>query len=97
MNPSRTDNRQNAWVRPCTAVWITLMLLTVAVLAAGQAGLQGGAIVSVILVTTWLKTQMVADFFMGLKRTGGLWRIGITLYLLLVTGLIGLAYRMAGG
>ena len=82
-------------LRPCTWSWVILMGLTLAMLAVGQAGLGGIGIVSLVLLSTLVKTQLVADYFMGLKRTRLLWRAIVTVYLLLVIALIGLAYWLS--
>ena len=79
-------------IRPCTLVWITLMGLTGIVGMANKTGLNSLAVVGFILTLTLLKTQLVADYFMGLKKTNLLWRMIITLYLIIVIGLIALAY-----
>ena len=79
-------------LRPCTWTWLILMVLTVAMLAVGKAGLGGVGIVTLLLLSTLVKTQLVADYFMGLKRASLLWRAIVTVYLLLVISLIGLAY-----
>ena len=79
-------------LRPCTWTWLILMVLTVAMLAVGKAGLGGAGIVTLLLLSTLVKTQLVADYFMGLKRASLLWRAIVTVYLLLVISLIGLAY-----
>ncbi len=82
-------------LRPCTWTWLILMGLTLAMLAVGKAGLGGAGIVSLLLLSTLVKTQLVADYFMGLKRAGLLWRAVVTVYLLLVLGMIGLAYWLS--
>ena len=79
-------------IRPCTRVWLVLIGLTLLALAVGKAGLGGLSIVVVLLVSTLIKTQLVADYFMGLKHSRLLWRMIVSIYLLLITGLIGLAY-----
>ena len=79
-------------LRPCTWTWLILIALTLAVLAIGQAGLSGIAIVVLLLGSTLIKTHLVADYFMGLKHARPLWRNIIHIYLLLVISLIGLAY-----
>lgn len=79
-------------IRPCTWVWLTLMLLTLAVLAVGQAGLGGAMIVALLLVSTLVKTHIVADYFMGLKQGRPLWRIIIMAYIWIIISMIGLAY-----
>jgi cytochrome c oxidase subunit IV len=79
-------------LRPCTWVWLILMVLTLAVLAIGQAGLSGITIVALLLVSTLVKTHMVADYFMGLKHGQPLWRIIMIVYLWIIVTMIGLAY-----
>ena len=88
---NRPANR-NTTIRPCTWVWGILVGLTLAVLAVGQAGAEGPVVVFLLLFTTLVKTQMVADYFMGLKQTRLLWRVIVTVYLLIVISMIGLAY-----
>lgn len=83
------------FIRPCTLIWLILMLLTGTTYVIGEAGLGGYAIMFAILGTAVVKVQMVASYFMGLRRTRWLWR-GIVLgWLLLVTGLIMIAYLTA--
>ena len=82
-------------LRPCTWTWLILMVLTLMMLAIGKAGLGGIGIVSLVLLSTLVKTQLVADYFMGLKTANLLWRSIVTVYLLLVIALIGLAYGLS--
>ena len=82
-------------LRPCTWTWLVLMGLTLALLAVGKAGLGGVGIVTLVLLATLVKTQLVADYFMGLKRARLLWRAIVTTYLLLVISMIGLAYWLS--
>ena len=80
------------FIRPCTLVWLTLMSLTVTTYAIGEANLGGLAIMLTVLGTAVIKVQMVSSYFMGLRHTRLLWR-GIVLgWLLLVAGLITIAY-----
>jgi cytochrome c oxidase subunit 4 len=68
------------------------MLLTGTTYGIGEAGLGGLAIMLTVLGTAVIKVQMVANYFMGLRRTRWLWR-GIVLgWLVLVAGLITIAY-----
>jgi hypothetical protein len=68
------------------------MFLTGTTYAIGQAGWSGTAAMLTVLGTAAVKVEMVASYFMGLRRTRWLWR-GIVLgWLLLVTGLITIAY-----
>lgn len=82
------------FVRPCTRIWLLLIILTGVTYAIGEAGLGGMAIMLTVLGTAMIKVQMVANYFMGLRRTTWLWR-GIMLgWLLLVATLIAIAYLM---
>ena len=79
-------------LRPCTWVWLVLLALTLAAWGVGQLKLGGLAIVSVILLSTLVKGQMVVDFFMGLIQVRPFWRILLFADLCVVLGLIWLAY-----
>ena len=79
-------------LRPCTWVWLMLLVLTLAVLTVGQMGLGGITIVTLLLVSTLVKTQIVADYFMGLKNGRPLWRIIMMAYIWIIISMIGLAY-----
>jgi hypothetical protein len=83
---------QSYWIRPCTWVWLILLALTLLAWGVGQMQLGGLSIVSVILLSTLIKGQMVADFFMGLIRVRPFWRIILFSYLFIVIALIWLAY-----
>lgn len=79
-------------IRPCTRIWLILIALTLVALAIGKMGLSGMNVVFFILLMTFIKGQMVADFFMGLKRVRWAWRIIILLYMIIVCTMIGVAY-----
>lgn len=79
-------------IRPCTWVWLILLALTLAAWGVGQLKLGGLTVVSAILLSTLIKGQMVVDFFMGLIRVRPFWRILLFAYLIIVIGLIWLAY-----
>lgn len=82
----------NKLMLPCTLVWLVMMLLTVTTYAIGEAGMSGTTVVLIVLGIAVIKVQMVANYFMDLRHTRWLWR-GIVLgWLLLVTGLIAIAY-----
>lgn len=92
----KVENMSNSTIkfnfRPCTWTWLTLIILTLVVMTVGQIGLGGVTIVTLILVSTLLKTQIVADYFMGLKQGRPLWRIIIMAYIWVITSMIGLSY-----
>ncbi|MFP3874729.1 MAG: cytochrome C oxidase subunit IV family protein [Thiohalophilus sp.] len=86
------NKRPGVRVRPCTRVWLVLVGLTLAMLVVGEMGLSGGSVVTLLLIATFLKTQLVADRFMGLRQSRLLWRMIVMVYLVSVIGLIGLAW-----
>lgn len=83
------------YLRPCTWVWLTLMALTLMVLVVAEEGLSGSYIVSLLIISMLVKTQIIADYFMGLKRVRLRWRLIVSSYLLVVMSMIGLAYRLS--
>lgn len=82
----------NKFMRPCTPIWLVLMLLTMATYAIGETGTGSTAMMLTVLGIAVIKVQMVADYFMDLRHTRWLWS-GIVLgWLALVTGMIAIAY-----
>jgi cytochrome c oxidase subunit IV len=80
------------FVLACTYVWLALIVLTGTTYFIGEAGMSGIAVMLTVIATAAVKVQMVTSYFMGLRRTRWLWR-GILLgWLVLVTGLITVAY-----
>lgn len=87
-----TNSQPHRFMRPCTVIWLVLMLLTCVTYSIGEVGLSGSNIMLAVLCIAAIKVQMVANYFMGLRRTRWLWR-GIVLgWLLIVIGLITIAY-----
>ena len=83
------------WLRPCTAVYLLLMALTLATWAIGKAGLSGSNITLLVLAFALIKGWLVGDFFMGLRGVRGFWRWPVILWLAIPGGLI--AYAFTGG
>jgi predicted membrane protein len=82
----------NKFVRPCTLIWLLMMILTMITYGIGESGMGGTAIMLIVLGIAAIKVQMVANYFMDLRHTRWLWR-GIVLgWLILVTTLISIAY-----
>jgi caa(3)-type oxidase subunit IV len=85
---------QPHFVRPCTRIWLALVALTVVTYSIGEAGLGGRNIMLVVLAITLLKSQMIAGYFMGLRKSSLLWRAIMGTWLLIVGGMIAVAYLM---
>lgn len=89
------NNAQHPSDNFTTAVWLALVALTLITFNIGEAGLAGQGIMLALLLIVLLKGQLVAHYFMGLRQAGIWWRALVLGYLLLVGGLIALAYLIA--
>ena len=83
------------FVRPCTRIWLALVILTVVTYSIGDAGLGGTPVMLTVLAITFAKTQMIAAYFMGLRKAGLLWRAIMGVYLATVATMIAVAYLIA--
>lgn len=84
----------SALPRPCTAAWLLLLGLAIVTFHLGSLS-PGRALMAAVLALTIVKGQLVASYFMGLRKVRSLWRIVMASYLLIVGGLIALAYLIA--
>jgi len=73
-------------------VWITLITLTLFAYLLGYFNYVNTALVAVLLITTFIKGQLVIDYFMGLKEVRLKYRLIPTLWLMVVLSLIAVAY-----
>ena len=87
--------RATLGLRPCTWVWLIMMVLTFVTYLVGQMGVGGIELALTVLGFALIKGQMVGDYFMGLKGIGGLWRWPVALWLLILGGLIATAFWAA--
>ena len=79
-------------IRPCTLVWLILIVLTLVTYFAGETGMSGPGTVALVMGLAFVKGQLVADRFMALKGVIGKWRWPVTIWLVVVCSLIGVAY-----
>jgi len=82
-------------IRPCTFVYLLLVILTVATWAIGRSGLSGLGLAMLVLALALLKGQLVGDWFMGLRGLRGIWRWVVVIWLLIPGGLISLAFFLS--
>lgn len=75
-----------------TVVWLVLMVLTFMTFSLGEADMSGKGVMLTLLAITMVKSQLVANYFMGLRRTKFLWRAIMFGYFAIVGGLIAVAY-----
>lgn len=78
-------------------IWITLVTLTVFAFLLGYMNLISYSLVALLLVTTFIKGQLVIDYFMGLKSVSLSYRLIPTLWLLLMVSMIAVAYYLPIG
>jgi cytochrome c oxidase subunit IV len=76
-----------------TGILLLLLGLTGATFSTGHLNLGGEQIVWIILALTFIKGQLVADYFMGLKVVSWHWRLLIFAWLGCVMTGIALAYH----
>jgi caa(3)-type oxidase subunit IV len=77
-----------------TVIWLVLMVLTIVTFSFGEAGMSGKGVMLSLLAITMVKSQLVANYFMALRRTKLLWRAIMFGYFVIVGGLIAVAYLM---
>lgn len=86
------ENQRSQLIRPCTRIWLALLVLTGITYSIGWMELGGTQIVMLVLIITFIKGEMVVGFFMGLRKTSLLWRAIMASWLLIVGGGIAIAY-----
>jgi hypothetical protein len=85
-------NAQIQTNRFSSIIWLLLVVLTIATFNIGESGLSGKSTVFMLLAITMIKSQMVANYFMGLSHVKLFWRLIMFGYFLIVGGLIAIAY-----
>lgn len=73
-------------------IYIILIILTLLAYTIGYFELISSILVGVLLLSTFIKAQLVADHFMELKDVQLTYRLIPTIWLVLVLGLVGVAY-----
>lgn len=78
-------------------IWVILITLSLFAYLLGYVKLLSALMVSVLLLSTFLKGQLIIDYFMGLKETRLRYRLIPTLWLILILSLIALSYYLPQG
>jgi caa(3)-type oxidase subunit IV len=94
MSAKQSTNRV---IRPCTLVYVVLIVLTVVTWAIGRSELSGFWLALLVLTFALVKGQLVGDWFMGLREVRGIWRWVIVIWLLIPGGLITWAFALSYG
>ncbi len=75
-------------------VWFTLVLLTIFAFSLGYLNYNNPLVVSILLMSTFIKGQLVIDYFMGLKHVQLRYRFIPTAWLFTIISLISVAYYL---
>lgn len=75
-------------------VWITLILLSLFAFLLSYLNYIHTLFVSILLVSTFIKGQLVIDYFMDLKEVKLRYRLIPTIWLFIVISLIAIAYYL---
>lgn len=75
-----------------TKVWITLVCLTLFAFLVAWFELLSVGVTAILLISTFVKGQLVIDYFLNLKEVGLLFRLIPTFWLILVISLIAYTY-----
>lgn len=80
-------------IKSATYQWLGLLALTGLTFWLAEHGLSGFAVITPVLLVTLIKGRIVIDRFMALQGVTGPWRWIVLGWLLIVLGLIGVAFR----
>jgi len=75
-------------------IWIMLVMLTLFAYLLGYLELINNALVAILLITTFIKGELVIDYFMGLKTVKLKYRLIPIIWLGTVISLIAVAYYL---
>ncbi len=77
-----------------TRIWLVLVALTILTFVIGEEVAQGRAVMLSVLAIAFIKGQLIANYFMGLRHVSWLWRGIITGYFVVVGGMVAIAYLL---
>ena len=75
-----------------TIIYISLLLLTTLTFLLGKSETFTFIFIAIILITTFIKGQLIIDYFMELKNVDLKYRLFLSIWLILVISLIGFSY-----
>lgn len=81
-------------MRTITNIWIVLVLLSLFAFLIGWLKITSSFFIAILLMSTFVKGQLVIDYFMNLGEVSLKYRLIPTLWLLIVLSLIGVAYYL---
>jgi len=89
------STKKRLGIRPCTWVYIFLMVFTFVTFLVGQMGWSGLRVALLILLLALIKGQLVGYYFMGLGQVKGFWHWPVFIWLFIPGILIGTAFYLA--
>ncbi len=78
-----------------TLIWIMLILLTLSSALVGYFQLSGLYIVGFVLLTVFIKGQLIIDHFMGLRHVRGFWRYAMLGFVIVIPTIIYTGYILS--
>ena len=75
-------------------IWIILVVLTLFAFGIGYLKYVNASLVAILLLTTFIKAQLVIDYFMGLKNVQLKYRMIPIIWLGVTLSLIAIAYYL---
>ena len=81
-------------MRSIKNIWIILIILTIFAYLLGYLKLINSSLVAILLISTFIKGELVIDYFMGLKTVKLKYRLIPIIWLGTVLSLIAVAYYL---
>ncbi len=79
-----------------TIIWIILITITITTALIGFFELSGVYVVAFVLVSVFIKGQLIIDYYMGLKHVRAYWRLAMLGFVVVIPGVIFAGYLIAG-
>lgn len=84
----------NGMKKSIEGVWFILLILTVFAFLLGKLEFVNSVMIGILLLSTFIKGQLIIDYFMGLKNVQLKYSIIPTLWLIIVLSSIAAAYYL---
>ncbi len=73
-------------------IYISLLLLTTLTYFLGKSETFNFTLIIIVLIITFIKAQVIIDYFMGLKNVDLKYRLFLSIWLILIIFLIGISF-----
>ncbi len=75
-------------LKQATAVWLFLIILTLSAWYISEQGSLTPALIVVVLASLIIKAQLITDYFMGLHKVKLGWRLSMTGFAIVISGIV---------